>query len=106
VPAESRPDRRQTAAAPRVGGRRITDLATHPDKYLTVQEFATYLGFHEKTVRKWIGAAVLPAYRLPPVTGDWRISTADALAFMAQARFTAQSPPARLGGTKPPGGEP
>jgi hypothetical protein len=27
----------------------------------------------------------LPAYRFPPVTGDWRIRTADAVAFVERA---------------------
>jgi hypothetical protein len=30
------------------------------------------LGVQEPTVRKWIDAGALPAYRFPPVTGDWR----------------------------------
>jgi excisionase family DNA binding protein len=66
---------------------RIADLATHPAAYVTVQAFAAYLGFQERTVRKWIDAGALPAYRFPPVIGDWRIKTADAIAFIEQARF-------------------
>jgi excisionase family DNA binding protein len=64
--------------------RRIADLATHPDAYITVPHFAAHLGFQERTVRKWIDAGVLPAYRFE---GQWRIATADALTFVEQARF-------------------
>jgi len=67
--------------------RRIADLATHPCRLRHGAEFAAYLGFHERTVRKWIDAGALPAYPFPPVTGDWRIKTADAIAFIEQARF-------------------
>jgi len=66
---------------------RIVDLQTHPHAYVTVQTFAAYLGFQERTVRKWIDAGTLPAYRFPPSVGDWRIRTADAIAFVERARF-------------------
>lgn len=69
------------------GGRRITDLATHPDAHVTVQDFAQYLCVHRKTVLKWIRAGQLVAYRF---AGDWRIKTTDAVAFVAGARFQPQ----------------
>jgi excisionase family DNA binding protein len=70
------------------GGRRITDLTTHPDQHLTVQAFATYLGVHRKTVVKWILAGTLPAYRFE---GEWRLKTSEAAAFVAGARFQPAS---------------
>jgi excisionase family DNA binding protein len=69
---------------PRRQRRRITDLATHPTGYITVPDFAAYLGFQERTVRKWIDAGVLPAYRFK---GLWRIAKTDAIAFVERSRF-------------------
>jgi excisionase family DNA binding protein len=77
-------DRRKEGSRPRRGGRRITDLPTHPDAYVKVGAFAQYLDVRGKTVRKWIKAGTLPAYRL---NGHWRIAKIDALAFIERARF-------------------
>ena len=44
----------------------------------------------DDTVRRWIKAGVLPAYRFPPgPTGEVRIAKADAIAFIERARFRA-----------------
>ena len=63
---------------------RITDLDKYPLAYLTIPEFAEYLLVQDRTVRKWIGADVLPAFRFQ---GQWRIAKADAIAFIERARF-------------------
>jgi hypothetical protein len=52
--------------------RSIVGLASHPDAFVTVQ-----------------GSGTLPAYRFPPITGDWRIRTADAIAFAERARCSS-----------------
>jgi excisionase family DNA binding protein len=86
------PDRRQTHGdrrdIGRGGGRRITDLQTHPDAHVTVQAFAEYLVVHEHTVMKWIEAGELPAFQFPRRKhGEWRIAVADAVAFVTKNRF-------------------
>jgi excisionase family DNA binding protein len=43
--------------------RGISDLPTHSDVYLTVPAFAEHLNVPDKTVRKWLHAGVLTAYR-------------------------------------------
>ena len=74
-----------------MSGRRIADLATHDEAFISVQQFADYLGVHEKTVRnKWINAGDLPAYDFE---GLWRIDRIDALQFVAR-----QIPAAREAG--------
>jgi excisionase family DNA binding protein len=72
-------DRRKEVSRPRRGGRRITDLPTHPDPYVKVGALAQYLDVRGKTVHKWIKAGTLPAYCL---NGQWRIKKTDALAFL------------------------
>jgi excisionase family DNA binding protein len=76
-------DRRKEIGCPRLGGRRITDLATHPDAYVKVSAFALYVSVRAKTVHKWIKAGTLPAYCLH---GQWRIKKTDAIAFLERAR--------------------
>lgn len=77
-------DRRKTPNIPHPAGRRITDLRAYERPHLTVQALADYLDVSRKTVVKWIQAGVLPAYRF---VGEWRIKTAEAVAFEANARF-------------------
>jgi excisionase family DNA binding protein len=66
------------------GGRRITDLASHPHAYVRVGPFAHYLDVTGKLVRKWIRAGALPATNFE---GRWRIKKSDALAFEKANRF-------------------
>lgn len=66
-------------------GRRITDLQTHPDAFVTVPAFAEYVGVTQKQVRKWITAGVLDGYRLGGT--EWRIRTADAITFVERNRY-------------------
>ena len=46
--------------------------------------FADHLNVQDKSVRKWIKAGLLPAYRF---VGEVRIAKADAIAFIERARF-------------------
>ena len=69
--------------------RRITDLATHPHAFVTVPAFAEHVSVKDKMVRKWIRAGVLPAYRF---SGQWRISKADAIAFVERGRLKRWPP--------------
>lgn len=80
------PDRRRALAH---GGRRITDLYTHPEEYVTVQAFAGHLGVQDKTVMKWIHAGLLTAYQFPPekAGGELRIRKHDAVVFVERARI-------------------
>ena len=57
---------------------RILAALTVPaiEPLLTLREIATWVNVHERTVRKWIEAKVLPATRLVP-SGDYRIERAD-----------------------------
>src|SRR5688572_14342967 len=70
-------------------------------QYLTVPAFAAQLAVHEATVRKWIRAGTLPAYRFPPKAGEWRIRISDAARFEEQARFTV-TPDPPIAGTSDP----
>jgi hypothetical protein len=54
---------------------RIADLATHPAAYVTVQAFAAYLGFQERSVRKWIDARCLAG--VPVSAGHRRLADQD-----------------------------
>jgi helix-turn-helix protein len=81
------PDRRALAR----GGRRITDLTTHPDAYVTIPDFAQHLMVQQRTVRKWIRGGVLKAACFQ---GEWRIHTAEAIAFVERNQF-------QVGGKKP-----
>lgn len=62
----------------------IRNLATHPDAHITPREFGHFLKVDRTTVVKWIKAGILPALKLP--SGDYRINTEDALAFMVAQR--------------------
>jgi excisionase family DNA binding protein len=62
-------------------------------RFFTVPAFAVRLAVHENTVRKWIRAGTLPAYRFPPRIGEWRIRISDAARFEEQARFTVTPNP-------------
>ena len=79
VAAEQQPERRR-----RMHARRITDLATHPDAFVTVQAFAEHLSVDQKTVMKWIKAGVLTADQFGR---EWGIHTADASAFVERNRY-------------------
>ena len=72
--------------APIPDGRRTRERR----RYLTVPAYAARLAVHENTVRKWIRAGVLPAYRFE---GEWRIRISDAARFEEQARFTVPADP-------------
>jgi len=72
-----------------MSGRRIADLATHDEAFISVQQFATYLGVDYRTVRnKWIKAGALPAYTFE---GVWRIKRSDAMAFVERHRLNGCS---------------
>ena len=72
--------------------RRISDLESHPQNFVTAADFARFVPVQRKTVIKWIEAGVLRAYRFPPLIGRWRIKKADAIEFMEQARFAPPQP--------------
>lgn len=62
-PAEAAPrERRRGPQRPILGGRRITDLATHPDHFIPVSRIAEYYGVSVRTVRDWIAENLLPAF--------------------------------------------
>jgi len=44
----------------------IRDLASHPSAYVTIREFADYLGVSGRQVRKWIAAGQLEVVRFGP----------------------------------------
>ena len=67
----------------------ITDLASHPDSFVSVGDLASYWGVSRKQIYKQIDAGTLPAMRLGPRL--FRISTKDAREFQERARIT---PPA------------
>lgn len=72
----------------RRGGRRdvrkITDLRTHDEAYITAGQFAHYLGVSRRQVSKWIGAKTLQAYRFGGRW--WRIRIQDAQEFVDRER--------------------
>lgn len=63
--------------------RRIADLATHEEAYVTPQALAEYLTVSRKMVMKWIEAGVLPAYRFGR---HWRVRTCEAAVFVESQR--------------------
>lgn len=79
-------DRRRTTR----GGRRITDLRTHDESFVTPAQLATHLGVGRRQVMKWIEAGALVAYRFDE--RQWRIEITDARAFVARSRFDVQKP--------------
>lgn len=61
----------------------ITNLATHPIRYLTVQELAEYLRLNERTIYYHIDKGALPAVRI----GDSiRIRVEDARMYAGENR--------------------
>lgn len=72
----------------RRGGRRISDLVTHDEPFVTPVQIAVHLGVDRRQVMKWIGAGSLPAYRFGEL---WRIKLADAQAFVQRSQFTASA---------------
>lgn len=80
-------DRREDRRRPRAG-RRITDLATHPDSWLLVPAIAEYLSVNYKTVDKWIDAGLLRAYDFD---GCWRVRRDDLEAFIARHEYQVPS---------------
>jgi excisionase family DNA binding protein len=68
--------------------RKILDLQTHPEPYLTASDLADYWGVSRKQIYKQIDAGTLVAIRLGPRL--LRISTVEAIRFEVVARM---SPP-------------
>jgi excisionase family DNA binding protein len=68
--------------------RKILDLQTHPEPYLTTSDLAEYWGVSRKQIYKQIDAGTLVAIRLGPRL--MRISTVEAIRFEVVARM---SPP-------------
>jgi excisionase family DNA binding protein len=64
--------------------RKITDLETHPEPYVTMSDLADYWRVSRKQIYKQIEAGTLKAIRLGPRL--LRISTADAIHFEEVAR--------------------
>jgi excisionase family DNA binding protein len=71
-----------------MGIRKIMDLHTHPEPYVTTSDLADYWGVNRKQIYKQIDAGTLAAIRLGPRL--LRISTAEAIRFEAIAKM---SPP-------------
>ena len=71
-----------------MGIRKIRNLQTHPEPYVTTSDLADYWGVHRKQLYKQIDAGTLAAIRLGPRL--LRISTAEAIRFEAIAKM---SPP-------------
>lgn len=76
-------DRREDTRRPKAG-RRITDLATHPDAWLLVPAIAEYLAVDYRTVDKWIDAGILRAYNM---NGLWRVKRVDLEAFIEKSEY-------------------
>jgi excisionase family DNA binding protein len=70
-------ERRATPTLPQSGGRRWQDR-----QFLTVGAIAAKIGVREDTVRKWIRAGSLKAYRFG---SDLRIDLADAEAYVERS---------------------
>jgi excisionase family DNA binding protein len=63
---DSRPVEKRRRQRRALVGRRIYDLATHEDAWVSPEQIATYYGVSEKTVRrKWIDPGLLEAHRFP-----------------------------------------
>jgi excisionase family DNA binding protein len=56
----------------------IVDLATHPEKHVTVAELATYWKVSERAIQYWVAKGALPAMK---VGTRIRILTMDARRF-------------------------
>lgn len=82
-------DRRRVARR-RLVGRRITDLATHADAWVTPEQIADYYGIPLKTVtEKWIPSGTLRAHRFPG--RHTRVSVRTLLAFEAKHQIVPKS---------------
>ena len=82
-------DRRETTDRRRVrrGGRRIADLESHDESFITIDQFAAFLKVDYRTVKyQWIAKGALPAYSFE---GIWRIKLTDAVAFVQRNRLNA-----------------
>lgn len=83
----------------RGGGCRIVDLASHEAGHVTLRALCDYLAVDRRTVLKWINVGLLVAHRFPNVSdsgvvsadGEWRIKTADAIAFIERQRIQPNS---------------
>ena len=86
-------DRRQPERRRRHrGGRRIADLASHDEAFITIDQFATYLKVDYRTVKAmWIEPGALVAYNFE---GIWRIKVSDAVDFVARNRLSPAQPSA------------
>lgn len=83
-------DRRRDPRVPK-RGRRITDLATHDQAFITPRQFAEYLNVDYRTVRyEWIEKGALPAYNF---AGVLRIRIADAREWVEKNRLADTAPP-------------
>jgi excisionase family DNA binding protein len=71
-----------------MGNRRITDLQTHSEPYVTTTDLADYWGVSRKQIYKQLDAGTLVAIRLGPRL--LRISTVEARRFEVIAKM---SPP-------------
>jgi excisionase family DNA binding protein len=65
--------------------RKIQNLQTHPDPYVTIADLAAYWSVSRKQLYKQVEAGTLKALRLGP--RSMRISTADARAFEQAAKM-------------------
>jgi excisionase family DNA binding protein len=80
-----------------MGIRKIMDLQTHPEPYVTTSDLADYWRVSRKQIYKQIEAGTLKAIRLGPRL--MRISTVEAIRFEEMAKMTPpsdhQAPPSR-----------
>jgi excisionase family DNA binding protein len=85
--------KRRANMSTRTRTRKITNLRTHPDSYVTTADLANYWRVSRKQVYKQIEAGLLAAIRLGPRL--LRIQTSEAIRFEDLAvLFPAEPPPA------------
>jgi excisionase family DNA binding protein len=65
---------------------RAADATT--ERFLTMSETARLLNLSERSIRRYIDAGRLPAYRLP---GGWRVRESELEAFLARHRAQPQT---------------
>lgn len=86
----TQPDRREEPRVPK-RGRRITDLTTHDEIFITVRQLADYCSVDYRTVRyEWIEKGALPAYNFH---GKIRIKLVDAVDWVERNRLADAAPP-------------
>lgn len=73
-------DRRQS----RRGGRRIADLATHDQAFITIEQLAEHLAVERRQILKWIRCETLPAYQFGR---RYRIKLSEAVVFVMRQRL-------------------